>query len=99
MWNGYDECCCCREVMLTLKASEKVNGIVLINNHSAERPGNFSHDDTCPNRYSGLSLVEETCNDTKPWNPAGTGLMLIDWGFPIFHIEDEDNISKLYEVC
>jgi nicastrin len=85
--------------MLTLKASDKVNGVVLINNRSAERPGSFSHDDTCPNRYSGLSLVEQTCNDAKPWNPSGTGLMLIDWGFPIFHIADDDNISKLYEVC
>lgn len=90
---------CCREVLLALKASDKVNGLVLINNHTAERPQYFSHDDICPNRYSGLSLVEQTCNNSKPWNPHGTGLMLVDWGFPIFHIGDEDNISKLYQVC
>jgi len=85
--------------MLKLKTSGKVNGVVLINNRSEERPQYYSHDDTCPNRYSGLARSEQTCNISKPWNPHGTGLMLIDWGFPIFHIEDEDTISKLYEVC
>jgi nicastrin len=86
-----------REVMLALRASGKVNGVVLINNRSEERPHYYSHDDTCPNRYSGLARIEQTCNISKPWNPHGTGLMLIDWGFPIFHVEDEDTISKLYE--
>jgi hypothetical protein len=86
-------------VLLALKASDKVNGVVLINNHSAERPEYFTHDDKCPNRYSGLARIEETCNNSQPWNPHGTGLMFIDWGFPIFHIGDADSISKLYQVC
>jgi len=85
--------------MLALKASGKVNGVVLINNRSEERPQYYTHDDTCPNRYSGLARIEQTCNISKPWNPHGTGLMLIDWGYPIFHVEDEDTISTLYEVC
>jgi hypothetical protein len=85
--------------MLALKASGKVNGVVLINNGSADHPEYFSHDDTCPNRYSGLSLVEQTCNNSNPWNPHGTGLMLIDWGLPIFYVADEGNISNLYQVC
>ncbi|XP_069684848.1 nicastrin isoform X2 [Periplaneta americana] len=87
-----------KNVMSDLKNSGKVNGIVLVNNHSAERPNSFSHEDTCPNRYSGLSLVgEQTCNSAEPWNPHGTGLMQIDWGFPIFHVGDEGNISLLHE--
>ncbi|XP_023713100.1 nicastrin isoform X3 [Cryptotermes secundus] len=86
-----------RDVLLALKVSDKVNGVVLINNRSAERPEYFSHDDKCPNRYSGLARIEQTCNNSQPWNPHGTGLMFIDWGFPIFHIEDGDSISKLYQ--
>jgi hypothetical protein len=86
-------------VLLALKASDKVNGVVLINNQSAERPEYFSHDDECPNHYSGLASIEETCNSSQPWNPHGTSLLFTDWGFPIFHIGDEDTISKLYQVC
>lgn len=87
-----------KSVMIDLKDSGKVNGIVLVNNHSAERPHHFTHEDTCPNRYSGLSLVgEQTCNKEEPWNPHGTSLMQVDWGFPIFQVGDDGNISVLYE--
>ncbi|KAJ9582233.1 hypothetical protein L9F63_003362 [Diploptera punctata] len=87
-----------KDVLLKLKTSGKVNGVVLINNGTETRPEHFSHEDKCPNRYSGLSLVhEQTCNISDPWNVHGTGISLIDWGFPIFHVKDEDNISKLYQ--
>ncbi|XP_071441337.1 nicastrin [Hetaerina americana] len=84
-----------KNVMLKLKESGKVNGIILINNQTT-LPQSFSHEDTCPNRYSGLSSLEnQTCKDESPWNPHGTGLMLVDWGFPIFYVRDPDSIQKI----
>ncbi|XP_046383107.1 nicastrin [Ischnura elegans] len=86
-----------RDVMLKLKDSSKVNGVILINNQTI-LPRSFSHEDTCPNRYSGLSSLEsQICNDEKPWNPYGTGLMLVDWGFPIFFVRDTDSIEKIFK--
>ena len=82
-----------------LKSSGKVNGVVLINNATGNKPPYFSHEDKCPNRYSGLTLAhEQTCSSTEPWNKYGTGISMIDWGFPIFHVGDDDNISKLHQV-
>ena len=93
------DCFFSRDVLWKLKTSGKVNGVVLINNSTDRKPPNFSHEDKCPNRYSGLSLVhEQTCDSSDPWNKYGTGVSMIDWGFPIFHVGDSGNISKLYEV-
>ncbi|XP_063229542.1 nicastrin [Bacillus rossius redtenbacheri] len=87
------------DIMMSLKESNKVSGVVLFDNGTAsDKPGNFSHEDVCPNRYSGLSSAgSQTCSDEKPWNPFGTGLMLVDWGFPMFFTDDKDNISALHE--
>ncbi|GLG94038.1 nicastrin-like [Gryllus bimaculatus] len=86
-----------RDSLLKLKNSGKVNGIALINNGSI--PEHFTHEDTCPNRYSGLSS-NETCDAKNPldvWNPHGTKLLMEDWGFPIFYIKkDIEKIMKCY---
>lgn len=89
-----------RSLLLTLQASSKVNGVVLINNSSAERPVHFSHEDTCPNRYSGLSMLYgQTCSieEKSGWNPHGTSVLLMDWEFPIFYVTDQSHIDHLYD--
>ena len=73
----------------------------MINNSSLERPESFSHEDTCPNRYSGLStLYKQTCGrgERKVWNPYGSSVLLMDWNFPIFYITEETQIESLYKV-
>ncbi|XP_066991287.1 nicastrin [Anabrus simplex] len=89
-----------KDILLALKSSGKVNGIILVNN-GTDQPGEFSHEDKCPNRYSGLSsFSEQTCDDTSgmtPWNVYGTGLMMVDWGFPIFYVNTAISVNKLYK--
>lgn len=78
-----------------------MNGIVLINNSTSERPVHFTHEDTCPNRYSGLSkLYGQTCSteEGQGWNPYGTSVLLMDWEFPIFYVTDQSHINHLYAV-
>lgn len=83
-----------RNVLLSLKNSKKVSGILLAVNGTKDRPPSFSPDDTCPNRYSGL---EGSCEQSDPWNPEGTALLLEDWGMPIFVVRDTEVVNKIYE--
>ncbi|KAK3912031.1 Nicastrin [Frankliniella fusca] len=89
-----------KSLLLSLQSSGKVNGVAVINNGSAERPESFSHEDSCPNRYSGLSLRQgQTCGvqEQKVWNPSGTSILLMDWNFPIFYVTEQSHINRLYD--
>lgn len=77
--------------MLQLKDSNKVSGVLLVHN-SSNLPDSFSHEDKCPNHYSGL---QGQCDN--PWNPYGSGLMFIDWGFPIFFVKGSDTTEKIVD--
>jgi nicastrin len=89
-----------REIVMRLKneatATNTITGIVLINKGT---PTNFSQESKCPNQYSGL-LKEQTCdaNDAQSsWNPYGTGLMHENFPFPIYYVEDENEVKKMLD--
>lgn len=54
----------------------------------------FSPEDTCPNRYSGVS----SCNTSQPWNSYGTDILLKDWNFPIFVVHEKSTIKEIIDV-
>lgn len=88
-----------KALLQSLQSSGKVNGVAILSNSSAERPPQFSHEDTCPNRYSGLSFLKgQTCGvgENKNWNPTGTSVLLMDWDFPIFYITGQSDITNLH---
>jgi len=90
-----------RDVMLQIKKSGKVNGVFLAYDPSKPPPPAFTHEDSCPNRYSGLSSLEtQTCgSDLYPtWNPKGTGLLLENWGMPIFFSNNATHLEDLFAV-
>lgn len=64
----------------------------VINNDNLQNNG-FSPEDTCPNRYSGVSSCP-----MKPWNPYGTDILLKSWSFPIFVVYDQDTIKNIVDV-
>lgn len=70
-----------------------ISVLVLINDFS--KVSTFSHESQCPNQYSSYSR-EGNCN--RKWNPYGTGLLLEDFPFPIYFVNDQDEIEKL-EKC
>lgn len=58
----------------------------------------FSQESKCPNQFSGLIGEKETCDVEQPektWNPYGTGLLQENFPFPIFYVQDRDQIIKL----
>lgn len=87
--------------MLALKESKKLSGVVLLKSDTEPNTlKHFSQEDSCPNRYSGLSSqASQQCSDKAPWNPQGTGLLHIDWGFPIFFVHNQTSIDKIRNVA
>ncbi|XP_054278426.1 nicastrin-like isoform X1 [Macrosteles quadrilineatus] len=83
-----------RSVMLQLRDSPRVSGILLAVNETQDRPKNMSPDDTCPNRYSS---IEGSCSDSEPWNPLGSGFLQLDWRVPLFFIKDSAAIKQIHE--
>lgn len=81
--------------MLKLKDSPRVSGVLLALNTSAVRPDNMSPDDTCPNRYASLT---GSCDDNTPWNPFGSGFLLVDWTIPLFVVKDIGVIQEIENV-
>ncbi|XP_034112979.1 nicastrin [Drosophila albomicans] len=93
-----------RSNLLRLKeAGPKIISAVLLINKS-EKMQQFSHELSCPNKYSGIGRggnSSETCDESNTaltWNPWGTGLLHEDFPFPIYYIADFDEILKL-ENC
>ncbi|XP_051163506.1 nicastrin [Leptopilina boulardi] len=79
-----------KDTLFRVKMTNKVNG-VLMTNTKKSRPLFYSPEDTCPNRYSGA----RQCNDTKPWNPHGSAILMEDWPFPMFFMEDEKALDEI----
>lgn len=80
-----------RGLITVLKNSSKIAGLVLYMNN--ETITSFSHDLQCPNENFG---VPNTCSKDERhgmWNPEGTGLIFEDMRFPIFYVDDFNEIQ------
>ncbi|XP_036324665.1 nicastrin-like isoform X1 [Rhagoletis pomonella] len=91
-----------RQNMLRLKNAGPQNISVVLLINEVDKMTQFSHELTCPNRYSGLLLngsketaTCDTRNVENSWNPWGTGLLHEDFPFPIYYIADEEEVYKL----
>ncbi|XP_076223898.1 nicastrin isoform X2 [Nomia melanderi] len=80
-----------RNTLLRLRKTNNINGVLLAKNNSQPYPNFYSPDDTCPDRYSGY----KHCTDSSPWNPYGSSLLMDDWPFPMFYIENETRIEDI----
>ncbi|XP_077270743.1 nicastrin [Temnothorax americanus] len=83
-----------RSTLVRLKNTNNINGVLLTRNASHERPSKYSPEDQCPNRYSGY----KKCNETEPWNPFGSALLMEDWPFPMFYTENQ-TILEAIKTC
>lgn len=81
-----------RENVMKLKelGTDLISGIILINDFS--KVTTFSHESKCPNQFSSYSR-NNSCS--KEWNPPGTNLLYEDFGFPIYFVNDQDEIEKI----
>lgn len=81
-----------RENVMKLKAlgPDLISVLVLVNDFS--KVTSFSHESQCPNQYSSYSR-DGQCNAN--WNPPGTGLLLEDFPFPIYFVNDPKEIEKI----
>ncbi|XP_054001491.1 nicastrin isoform X1 [Hylaeus anthracinus] len=80
-----------RDTLLQLRNTKNTNGVLLAKNISQPRLDSYSPEDSCPNRYSGY----KRCNDGTPWNPYGSSLLMEDWPFPMFYIENQTLIEAI----
>lgn len=80
-----------KSVLIRLKETNNINGVLLAKNISHERPLDYSPEDQCPNRYSSY----KKCDDANPWNPFGSALLMEDWPFPMFYTEVK-SISDIF---
>ncbi|XP_061462660.1 nicastrin [Rhineura floridana] len=93
-----------RNIMQTLKGSSRVSGLAVAISKPSPSKG-FSPGLQCPNDgfgiYNGSYGPEYAhCNVTL-WNPLGSGLSYMDFGFPIFLLQDENEtevIKKCFEA-
>ncbi|XP_011877502.1 PREDICTED: nicastrin [Vollenhovia emeryi] len=83
-----------RTTLVRLRNTNNINGVLLTKNISHERPLEYSPEDSCPNRYSGY----KGCNETSPWNPLGSALLMEDWPFPMFYTENQ-TILEAIKTC
>ncbi|XP_013386352.1 nicastrin-like [Lingula anatina] len=92
-----------RTNVIAIKQSGKVNGIMVINKENSTLPSSFhfSPDQSCPNNVNGLydkhSQYADCSNVT--WNTAGNGLMFMDFGMPIFSVQNETEIDYIIHKC
>ena len=91
-----------------MQNSGKLSGIVLLGvnesfvEYDLKAPTTYSGDSKCPNRYSSLysSASEESCGSkSRSWNPDGSGILLEDWSFPIFFIDNSESVRDLLIDC
>ncbi|CAK9798202.1 Nct [Anthophora plagiata] len=80
-----------KDVIHRLRDTHNINGVLLAKNISQAHPNFYSPEDTCPNRYSGY----KGCNNTLPWNPNGSSLLMEDWPFPMFYTENQTLIEAV----
>ncbi|KAL1502773.1 hypothetical protein ABEB36_007871 [Hypothenemus hampei] len=72
------------------KNKDKISGLILHPNN--EELSHFTHDTQCPNAL--FSSNQSTCPEGG-WNNFGTGLLYADIPFPIFYVEDENQIKQM----
>ncbi|KAL0130689.1 hypothetical protein PUN28_002368 [Cardiocondyla obscurior] len=77
--------------LIRLKNTNNINGVLLTKNTSHDRPTEYSPEDKCPNRYSGY----KKCDESRPWNPFGSSLLLEDWPFPMFYTENQTILEAI----
>ncbi|XP_067679612.1 nicastrin-like isoform X2 [Haliotis asinina] len=90
-----------------LVASQRVNGILVINVLENQTltpfPDQFSADKSCPNDAYGMYHNNKNYSSCKKqkWNVAGTdvGMMFKDYSIPMFSLPNEDDVSKLINMC
>lgn len=78
------------ETVDKLITSQLISGLILHRNN--ETLSSFTHENQCPNPRSSL---ENTCSKNSTWNPYGTGILYRDIPFPIFYVENEEEIEKM----
>ena len=49
--------------------------------------------------YSDGSVESCGANPNNPWNPFGSGILLEDWSFPIFLIDNPKSVQELILEC
>lgn len=87
-----------RKNLMQLKNSTYISAVVVINNTT--KMESFSQESKCPNQFSGLVNDKQTCDVARPkvsWNPSGTGLLLEDFPFPIYYVQDTSEIAKIID--
>ncbi len=87
-----------KDALLSLKSSGKINGVIVLGVNDSlpnlETPRQQSDDQACPNRQSSLY------QDCPDWNQgSSSGIMLEDWPFPIFYIDNEKSVESLLHDC
>ncbi|KAL2715967.1 nicastrin isoform X1 [Vespula squamosa] len=80
-----------RNILIRLKNTNNINGVLLARNNSQKYPDFYSPDDTCPNRYSSY----KKCNEKNLWNPYGSSILLEDWPFPMFYMENQTLLEAI----
>ena len=91
-----------------LRASNKVNGVLVIRNETSNVPDKFSPDQSCPNDNYGLyregsEFAEYSHCKKQKWVPdasqgnSALDMMFESWPFPIFLITKSDSLNKLMD--
>lgn len=79
------------------KGKQIVAGIVLIKNTT--NLSFFSQESKCPNQFGGL-INEQVCDQNDPnhsWNPFGTGLLLEDFPFPVYYVNNDTDVKQMID--
>ena len=90
-----------KETLAKLKSSGKIDGILLLGANDTKNdlavdlapPSEYSDDSSCPNQKSSY-YKEQACKE-KIWNPFGSDILLEDWSFPIFLVDDHEKVTGL----
>ncbi|XP_043290145.1 nicastrin [Venturia canescens] len=80
-----------RSILKRLEATNNIHGVLLAKNSSLSIPMEYSPEDSCPNRYGGV----KGCDDKEPWNPVGSSLLMEDWPFPMFYLQNETLLEEI----
>lgn len=84
-----------RSNILPLKNNPHVAGIVIVKQNRSQVVS-FSQELQCPNQ--GSSYNDASCPSRESaWNPFGTGLMHESFPFPVYYIDDQEEIATLTE--
>lgn len=80
------------QTVQSLRNSSLVSGLVLYS--ANDSLAHFTHEYKCPNPTSSL---QGTCDKKNEWNPFGTGLLYTEIPFPVFYIQNEDEVLRIQD--